>query len=46
MIKHPLIKYSTQYMIEAKVLLENNVALKQKGETLLQLIELGVKDIG
>jgi hypothetical protein len=46
MVKHPLIKYSKQYMMEAKVLLENNVALKQKGETLLQLIELGVKDIG
>jgi hypothetical protein len=46
MVKHPLIKYCKQYMIEAKVLLENKVALKQKGETLLQLIELGVKDIG
>jgi hypothetical protein len=46
MVKHPLIKYSKQYIMEAKLLLENNVALKQKGETLLQLIELGVKDIG
>ncbi len=46
MVKHPLLKYSKQYMMEAKVLLENNEALKQRGETLLQLIELGVKDIG
>lgn len=45
MVLHPLIKYSKQYMEEAKVLLENNKALKQRGETLLQLIELGVKDI-
>jgi hypothetical protein len=46
MVKHPLLKYSKQYMMEAKVLLENNTALKQRGETLLQLIELGVKEIG
>ncbi len=45
MVKHPLIKYSKQYMEEAKDLLENNKALKQRGETLLQLVELGAKDI-
>jgi hypothetical protein len=45
MVKHPLIKYSKQYMMEARGLLENNIALKQRGETLLQLVELGVKDI-
>jgi hypothetical protein len=46
MLLHPLIKYSKQYMMEAKLLLENNKALKERGETLLQLVELGVKDIG
>ncbi len=46
MVLHPLIKYSKQYMMEAMVLLENNKALKQRGETLLQLVELGIKDIG
>jgi hypothetical protein len=46
MVLHPLIKYSKQYMEEATILLENNKALKQRGETLLQLVELGIKDIG
>ncbi len=45
MDQHPLIKYSKQYLMEASELLKNNEALKQKGEALLQLIELGVKDI-
>jgi hypothetical protein len=45
MEQHPLIKYSKQYMMEARAILKNNEALKQRGETLVQLVELGVKDI-
>jgi hypothetical protein len=45
MEQHSLIKYCKEYMIQARVLLKNNEALKQNGETLLQLVELGVKDI-
>jgi hypothetical protein len=45
MDQHPLIKYSKQYMMKARELLKNNEALQQKGEALIQLVELGVKDI-
>jgi hypothetical protein len=43
--KHPLIKYCTEYMMEARALLKNNEALKEKGVAESQLIELGLKDI-
>ena len=45
MKKHPLIKYCREYMDAAKHLLDTNKAIKNKGETDLQLIELGVKDV-
>ena len=45
MLTHPLIKYSKQYMMEASALLKNNEALKNRGEALIQLVELGIKDI-
>jgi hypothetical protein len=45
MDQHPLIKYSKQYMMAAREVLKNNNALQQKGEALIQLVELGVKDI-
>jgi hypothetical protein len=45
MEQHPLIKYSKQYMMKARELLKSNEALQQKGEALIQLVELGVKDI-
>jgi hypothetical protein len=45
MEQHPLIKYSKQYMMAAREVLKNNNALQQKGEALIQLVELGVKDI-
>lgn len=44
MREHPLIKYSAEYMMEARTLLKTNKAFKEKGETDLQLIELGLKD--
>lgn len=43
--QHPLIKYSKQYMMAAREVLKNNKAVQQKGEALIQLVELGVKDI-
>jgi hypothetical protein len=43
--QHPLIKYCTEYMMEARALLKNNEALKEKGVAESQLIELGLKDI-
>jgi hypothetical protein len=43
--QHPLIKYCNEYMMQARALLKNTEALKQNGETLLQLVELGVKDM-
>jgi hypothetical protein len=43
--QHPLIKYCTKYMMEARALLNNNEALKEKGTNEIQLIELGLKDI-
>ena len=42
---HPLIKYSKQYMMEANAVLQNNQALKNRGEALIQLVTLGIKDI-
>ena len=42
---HPLIKYSKQYMVEANEVLQNNEALKKRGDTLIQLVALGVKDL-
>ncbi len=42
---HPLIKYSKKYMMHARVLLQENDAFKKRGDTLLQLVELGIKDI-
>lgn len=45
MKKHPLIKYCSQYTIEAKTFLEKNKAIREKGETDIQLIELGIKNI-
>jgi hypothetical protein len=45
MAKHPLIKYSKQYMLDAKVILQKNELLSQKAKELFQLTELGVKNI-
>jgi hypothetical protein len=45
MEEHPLIKYCNEYMMQARALLKNSEALNQNSETLLQLVELGVKDI-
>ncbi len=45
MKKHPLIKYCREYMDAAKHILDTNTTIKNKGETDLQLIELGVKDV-
>jgi hypothetical protein len=45
MEEHPLIKYCKEYMMQARAVLKNNEVLKQKGEELIQLVELGVKDI-
>jgi hypothetical protein len=45
MAKHPLIKYSKQYMLDAKVVLTKNELLNQKAKELLHLTELGVKNI-
>lgn len=42
---HPLIKYSKQYMMKANEVLQNNEALKNRGEALIQLVTLGIKDI-
>ena len=43
--QHPIIKYSKKYMMQARVLLQENDAFKKRGDTLLQLVELGIKDI-
>ncbi len=43
--EHPLIKYSTKYMLQAKALLDKNDLLKQKGGELIQHTELGIKNI-
>jgi hypothetical protein len=43
--QHPLIKYCTKYMMEARALLKNNEALKEKGTNDIQLIKIGLKDI-
>jgi hypothetical protein len=45
MAKHPLIKYCKQYMLDARVVLQKNELLNQKATELLQLTELGVKNI-
>ena len=42
---HPLIKYSKQYMIEASEVLQNNEVLKNRGDALIQLVTLGIKDL-
>jgi hypothetical protein len=43
--QHPLIKYCKQYMLDARMLLQKNEHLKDKASELVQLTELGIKDI-
>jgi hypothetical protein len=43
--QHPLIKYCTEYMMDARVLLKTHKAFKDKAASDVQLIELGLKDL-
>lgn len=43
--QHPLIQLCKKYITAARALLQKNEAFSSRGQTLLQLVELGVKDI-
>lgn len=45
MAKHPLIKLSKAYGLQAMALFEHTDLLKQKGEEIVQQAELGIKNI-